>query len=338
MKRKNYAKLIIAVLTASIGLAMSAVSHAQVVMTANDAINTSSFNAAGTWNPAGAPAAGSTYSTLGFLMRGPSAGAGPFVFAGDALTVGGGNGGGANPFSPVTANNNALIFKVSGQTLTVNNLILDGGQIRDGNGNGNYTILNGNILITANGGAFLSQDTNIINSAISGSGTIYIGNNGNGSAQRLTVLTSGLSTFNGNVMMTNGVGVANSRLDFAPGSVMNFTIGANGVNNKIFGQGTLELGGAFNFDLSGADNTLGNSWTIVDQVNSSVTYDGSFLVNGFTQNGTLWDDPIGNGNQYEYNIGTGILTVDVVPEPSTFALAGTGLIGLLAYRRRGKKA
>lgn len=336
MKSKNCTKWVVTALVAGIGLAMPTGSLAQIVMTANDALNTSSFNAAGTWNNGLAPAAGSTYTTAGFLLRGPSSGAGPYVFAGDSLTVGGPLGSGATPFSPTTANNNALIFKVSGQTLTVNNLILDGGQIRDGNGNGNYTFLNGNIFVTANGGAFMAQDTNFINSAISGSSIIYIGNNGNGSAQRVIFFTSPSSTFNGNIWLTNTVGVANSRLAFAPGSIMNFSIGANGVNNHIFGNGTLELGGNFNFDLTGADNTLGNSWSIVDQVNSAVSYDGTFAVNGFTQNGLLWDDPIGNGNQFQYDMGTGFLSVVPIPEPSVLSLmGGLGLLGLV-WRRRSK--
>ena len=154
MKSKNYPKWIVTVLTAGIGLAMPAVSHAQVVMTANDASGTSSFNAAGSWSPAGAPAAGSTYSTAGFLLRGPASGT-SYTFAGDALTVGGGGG---NPYNlNGTPNNNALLFKVNGQTLTINNLILDAGCVRDGNGSGNFATLAGNITITANGGQFLCQ-------------------------------------------------------------------------------------------------------------------------------------------------------------------------------------
>ena len=316
-------------------LAFPAVSRAQVVMTANDALGTSSFNAAGTWSSAAAPAAGSTYSTQGYLLRSPSA-AGSYIFAGDSLTVGGGNGGGANPFSPITANNNALIFKASAVNLTVNNLILNGGQIRDGNGNGSYTTLNGNITVTANGGAFLAQDTNIINSAISGSGTIYIGNNGNGSAQRLIIFNSGASTFTGNIMLTNGVGAANSQLEFGAGSLMNFVIGANGMNNSIFGQGTVQLNGAFSFNLAGADNTVGDSWDVVDP-GATPTYGNAFTVNGFTENGTSWTDTA-NGVLYNFSQQTGQLTAEATPEPTIFALAGMGLAGLVAWNRRHKKA
>lgn len=330
---KGYSRtsVLISVSALAAALVIPTATQAQVTLTANDAAGTSSFNAAGHWSSAAPPASGSTYSTVGYLLRGPSSGT-SYTFAGDGLTVGGGNGGGTQPFSPVTANNNALLFKVNGQSLTINNLTLDGAQIRDGLGDGNTAILNGSIAVTANGGAFMAQDTNIINSSISGSSILYIGDNGSGNADRVIVFTSASSTFTGSIMMTNTHASVNySRLMFAPGAIMNFNIGANGINNSIFGQGSLTLGGNFAFNLASADNTLGDSWLIVDQVNLSVTYGGTFLVNGFTQNGTVWDD-FANGVDYEYNTANGILSV--VPEPG---VCGLGLMAgamLLRFRRK----
>jgi len=330
-------------------MAVLTAAHAQVTLTAGDASGSSSYNAAGHWSSGLAPAAGSTYDTEGYLLRGPSSGTGPYVFAGDSLTVG--TGSGQNPGGSaflastgiVTPNNNGLIFKVNGQTLTVNNLILDGAQIRDGNTDGNNGYLNGNIYVTANGGAFMAQETNWIGSAITGVGPIYIGDNGDGDARRVIIFTS---TFNisGNLIFNNTHTSANySRATFAPGSVLTFTIGANGVNNQITGisgsgtSGTLQLNGNLNFNLAGADNTVGDIWDIVDP-SVTTTYGATFAVNGFTQNGSLWDDPIGNGDQYEYNTATGVLTVDGVPEPSTFILAGLGLAGLALVRARRRQA
>ena len=310
---------------------------ANVVMTANDANGaTTSFNGdVGHWSPAGAPAAGNNYSTAGFLLRSPNV-AGNYTFAGDSLTVGGGSGGGA--FSTTAGNNNGFIFKATGINLTVNNLILDGSQIRDGNGIGNIATLNGNIHVTANGGAFFAQDTNIINSAISGSGPLAFGDTASPSApsECITIFTSGSSTYNGNITFNVQAGhtAAYSSLQFAPGSIMNFLIGANNVNNKFSGTGTLYLGGAFNFDLTGADNTVGDSWTILGS-GVVVNYSAGFTLNGFTQNGTSWDKAA-NGVDYDFSQTTGLLTVQAVPEPSVVAMCGLGLAGLVGMVRRKK--
>ena len=250
-------------------------------MTGNDAANTSSFNNAGSWNingaPSGAaPAAGNTYATQGWLMRSPASGGsyltGTNIFAGGTLIVGGTNTA-SQPFSGSAANNNCLIFKVNGLMLVVTNLIMDGGAVRDGNGNGNVTYLDGNITVTTNGGAFLAQDTNFVDSAISGPGPIYIGDNGNGSTQRVIVITSGKSIYTGNIILdpAAGAGPTRSQLIFAAGSIMNFTIVANGVNNNISGTGTVQFNGNWNINLSSADNTVGDVWTLVTTTNTVMT-------------------------------------------------------------------
>ena len=130
--------------------------QALVVMTANDSNSaTTSFNSDVQlhWNPAGAPAAGNDYSTVGYLLRTPTT-AGNYTFAGDSLTVGGGNGGGANPFlTNGSVNNNSFINKTpTGTIITVNNLILDAGYIRDGMAQTDIWTIAGNINVTANGG------------------------------------------------------------------------------------------------------------------------------------------------------------------------------------------
>ena len=317
-------------ITAAIATAIPATLNAQVVMNASDAINTTSLNAAGHWSDGLAPSAGKNYSTAGYLLRTPST-SGNYTFAGDSLTVGAGSGAGA--YSQTTANNNALIFKAASTILTVNNIILDGSQIRDGDGSGQWVALNGNIFVTANGGAFMAQATNIINSAISGSGTIAIGSNGSGEAARVVEFTSGASTFNGNILMSPGnANAAYSRLWFTAGSVMNFTIGANGINNNISGIGTLTLDGAFNFDLTGADNTVGNSWSIVAP-GVVTAYDPTFSVNGFSQFGNFWVKSAG-ANEYQYDPSSGLLSVIATPEPSSFALSGLILAGFAIRSRR----
>jgi hypothetical protein len=324
-----------------LALAIPAVSHAQYYMTANDANGaTTSFNGAGNWNNGPAPSAGNTYTTDGWLIRVPNV-TGSYTFAGDSLTIGGTIASGATAFSPYNPNNDALIFKANGESATVNNLILDGGQVRDGDASGNNAYLYGNIYVTANGGAFMAQETNWINSAISGDplGTIYIGSTGSeNSYTRWTIFTSGANTFTGNLMLTNMDGTAaHSLLNLYAGSLWNFNIGLNGVNNSISGIGTLQLNGNFAFDLSGADNTIGDSWQIVAPATSTfvVTYGSTFAVNGFTQNGSLWDG-IANGVDYEYNTADGILSVVSYVLVINTADSGAGsLRAALAYAANG---
>ncbi|MGH8022845.1 MAG: hypothetical protein ACRED1_04650, partial [Limisphaerales bacterium] len=288
-----------------------AASQAQYYLTANDSIGTSSFNAAGHWTSGAAPSPGNTYTTEHWLLRSPAS-SGSYIFQGDSLTIGGTDGtAGVNPFSESTPNNDSLIFKASAVTLTVTNLILDGGAVRDGNGDGQYTYLDGNLYVTTNGGAFMAQDSNIINSAISGPGPIYIGDNGNGNAQRVIIFTSGSSTYNGSIILNPQGGTpGRSRLTLAPGSIMNFTIGLNGTNNSISGGGTLSANGAWNINLAGADNTIGDAWTI-NGAATNTTYGPTFSINGFSQEASdtnLWND-FANGVLYEYNQTNGQLTV-----------------------------
>jgi len=318
-----------------VALTVPMASRAQVVMTNNDALGTTSFNAAGWWNNGAAPSGGNTYDTDGYLLRSPTT-VGSYTFAGNSLTIGTYSGGsGATAFSPVTANNDCFIVKIGGGSTYTANWILDGGQIRDGLANGDTYTIGGTIAITANGGALLCQATQNIAAAISGSSVLYIGDHGAGNnSNRIVVIQSALNTFNGNVVLTNSANNAyQSLLDLAPNSVWNFKPKANGVNNSISGTGTLWLNGDLAFDLSTADNTVGDTWQIIAPATSSfvVNYGATFSINGFTQNGMLWDD-YANNVDYEFNQATGALTV--VPEPSTVALIGLGLgcCGLLLRR------
>ena len=217
---------------------------------------------------------------------------------------------------------------------------MDGAQIRDGLGNGDSYTIGGTIAVTANGGSFVCQATQNVSAAISGSSIVYIGDHGAGAnSARVVVFQSAANTFNGNVELTNTANNATqSLLTLAPGSLWNFKPQANGVNNSIFGTGSILLGGNLAIDLTGADNTLGDTWQLVAPTSASFipTYGGTFAVNGFTQNATLWDASA-NGTTYEFSQATGLLTV--VPEPATMSLIGMGLgFGALLLRRKHSRA
>lgn len=330
--------LLITVVAASAVVFTQPAFSATVLLTVNDALGTSSFNAAGNWSNSQPPSPGNDYVTQGYLLRTPAV-AGDYTFAGDSLVVGGGTGGGVFR-TDGGVNNNCLLNKTpSPTTITVNNLILDASYIRDGMGSTDVWTLAGNIYVTANGGGFANQCRLNVAAAIHGSGTLYIADNGSGEASRTTYINSSLNTYNGSIILRplDASPPARCRLTFSDDSRMNFTIGPSGVNNSITGRGILTLDGDLNFDLSGAGNNWGDSWTIVSLSAGTVTYGATFSVIGFERVGGgtgpgLWVYDFGENMRYAYDTTSGLLMV--VPEPSVYAL---GLVGLAVFgfmRRR----
>src|SRR6266513_2707672 len=58
-----------------------------VSLTTDDVSGSTSFNAAGNWSSAAAPAAGNSYFNNNFLLRTPATTTTAYTFAGDALTI-----------------------------------------------------------------------------------------------------------------------------------------------------------------------------------------------------------------------------------------------------------
>jgi hypothetical protein len=314
-------------------------------MTANDSNSaTTSLNSDTQlhWSPAGAPAAGNDYYSVGFLLRTPTT-AGNYTFAGDSLTIGIGSAlgqgtGAAGWATDGTVNNNCLINKTPGTAvITVSNLILNKGTVRDGMGSGDGPwTLAGGLNITAGGGGFACQEAFTLASTITGSGPTYVCDNGSGEAVRCVTITSGLNTYDGSVQLL-GTTAARSRITFAAGSLMNFTIGASGVNNHISGTGTATYNGNFNLNLTGASTNLGDAWTLSSA--AAPSYGATFSVNGFVNEGNgFWAQAIPSStNYYVYNQNNGVLMVqETVPEPATIVMILTGVlgVGLLWLRRK----
>ena len=311
-------KLTLAAIAAGFALSAHA---ANILQTANNSVGTSGFNSTTGWNPAVAPSAGNDYFNQGFLLRTPPAN-GSYTFGGDSLTITGGANFGA-------AGNEALMWKggnTTGNTITVNNLIVNGGQIRHGEGDTASFTLAGNITVGASGAGFATQGGMFVTAPISGTGDIVVMNNGNNSAARTVFFQSAASTFTGDLILNN----AFSRATFNNGGVFNFALGGNGVTNSISNSGTLLLDGVFNINTSSADLSFGNSWVLVSGAGST-TYGGNFGVAGFSNmGGGIWSDGV-----LEFDTASGILEVTAVPEPSAFAaLAGLGGLGFAALRRR----
>src|SRR5436190_23374010 len=140
--------------------------HAQttVTRTANDGFGASGFNTAAGWSDGNIPAAGSNYLVQNFDIRTPSAADADFTFAGDSMTISDGG---------------RFLYKGNNiHIITINNLILDGGYIRNTTNAGNGFTLAGNLHLTTNGGIIWPANggqSTTISANIDGIGPIAIG-------------------------------------------------------------------------------------------------------------------------------------------------------------------
>jgi hypothetical protein len=274
----------------------------------NDAVGTSSFNSGLHWDDGQAPYSGQWYSTAGYLLRTPST-AGSYTFGGYSLTVGGGDGGGANPFLTTgLTNGNCLINKTPGNpVITVPYLYLDQGYIRDGMGSTDSWTLDGVIDVSQNGGGLACQCRFDINSMITGYGPLYIADNGTSDDRRVIFLNNFYNEYRGSIYLL-GYAPDSCRLTFSENSRMNFIPQYGGYCNSISGIGTVTYNGAFYFDFSwGVGTTAGDSWMIT---NAAVqTFGPSFYVMEAQPmgNGIWWKQDY-NGIMYSFDQNTGMLT------------------------------
>src|SRR5690349_8818708 len=82
----SFIGLAVGVAAVWVAACVPAVDAANVTLTGNDAINTTSFNAAGLWSNAAAPSAANDYFTGAFGLRTPST-AGNYTFLGNSLQL-----------------------------------------------------------------------------------------------------------------------------------------------------------------------------------------------------------------------------------------------------------
>lgn len=293
----------------AISLLATAGAHALPInMNLDDAAGTTSFDSGLHWVGGAAPTAGNSYFNANFLLRTPTTATPAYTFGGDSLTITSDVAIGANL-------NDSLMFKgtFTGNTIiTVNNLTINGGNLRQAdNDDSTFTLAGNGLTVGALGMGVHIQGPTVISAPVGGSGTIRVVDNGSNAAGRILHFNHAANTFTGNVELP----IANrSRFQVDAGSNFNFVIGATGINNTINGAGVATFTGIFKLDLTAASTTIGSSWTLVAATTLAETYDAAFTVDTFTSDAgapgaRLWTKSISGTTFYRFNEATGVLSV-----------------------------
>jgi len=236
---------------------------ATVTLNASDAAGSSSFNAAGHWSNAAAPAAGNAYIDNTFVLRGPATGS--FTFGGDSLTIGNGAGSTAE----------FLLKSAATQILTITGtggLIMDGGNIREADANGTVasSTISGTMTVeaTATLSALPSETVNIAanilgsaNIQISGTGVTGAGST-SGTLENedygLVILSGTNSSYTGNINI-GSVGTGGMGTTLQAGSTTAFgttsAVGLANIGPSTFS--TFTSTGAI-LDLNNFNNSIGS--------------------------------------------------------------------------------
>lgn len=212
------------------------VQAANISLSASDTSGNSSFNSSGNWNNAAAPTSTNSYATAGFTLRSP-ANSSSYTFAGGSLRI--------------DAGGRFLMKGLGGQTMTIGNLILNGGLVDFANAGTDYYIETLAGAITLQGGtlSFMGAlsgspnfETLIVAAPISGSGSLQLGGpNVNAGADNGVVIFAATNSYTGATTVAGGTLLINA--PNGPGNVIVTNGGTLGGSGNIGGTFSLLVGG-----------------------------------------------------------------------------------------------
>ncbi|MEI7908753.1 MAG: autotransporter-associated beta strand repeat-containing protein [Verrucomicrobiota bacterium] len=143
-----------------------------------------------------------------------------------------------------------------------------------------------------------------------------------------TLTLTGTNTYSGATTVNDGA------LIVASTGGLTFKPTTDEVSNKVTGTGAVTLDGGFTIDLSTADATVGNSWTLVDVTTLTATFGTDFHVVGFTETSPgsgVWTQG-SSAPKWTFTKSTGKLTYGIVSDYDNWAhaqgLTGTAGSGL----------
>lgn len=209
---------------------------ANVSLNGSDTVGTSSFNSVGHWNNGAAPTSANTYATAGFTLRSP-ANAMSYTFAGGSLSI--------------DVGGRFLMKGLGGQSITVSNLILNGGLADFANAGNDYYIetLAGNITLQAGTLSYMGAlsgspdfETLLVTAPITGSGSLQLGGpNVNAGADNGVVIFAGTNSYTGTTTVAGGTLLING--PNGPGNITVTNGGTLGGTGSIGGALSLLAGG-----------------------------------------------------------------------------------------------
>lgn len=178
-----------------------------IPLVANDALGNSSFNSGLSWQGGAVPASGNGYHTKTFQLRSPADG-NAYTFGGSVLSVD-------------TAPSRFILKGTGGQTITVSNLILNGGIFDYANAADSFTAtFNGGITLQGGTLSYMGAlgtgnpaicETFIINASIGGSGNLQVGPEFAVGADTGNLVFAGTNNYTGQTAVSTGTLIVNGQ-------------------------------------------------------------------------------------------------------------------------------